>query len=275
MNGERLLERRKWFRVFPEGTLEFVIITRVLALMMLMALAVVGGTQRPLVVSSLIAILWIDYALLLWWVVQVAMDLGFVADPARADDSARKRSRAAMVAVLPSMAAAAALMPWGQLLTVVTGTRPSGALTTVLPSIAGLAFVLLLWPAYRTLRRIELGSPLWTILFLVPLLHFFALHRIACGLDERIRGQLRERDAHSEAQRSATGAMLIADVTWVLSVLPWAVVIGVAVLRGWPAGGAFKIGPVCGTVLAALFAVANLAALESIQRQIVTLLRKA
>jgi len=274
MNGERLLERRKWFRVFPEGTLEFVVITRVLALMMLMALAIVGGTQRPLVLVSLIAILWIDYALLLWWVVQVAMDLRSVSDPAGAEDSAGSRARVWTVAALPSVAAAVALVPWYQLMTVLTGTRPEGNLTTLLPAVAGLAFLLLLWPACQALRRIDVGSPVWTILLLVPLLHFFALHRIGSGLDVRIRGQLQSRDARSEAQRGGTGAMMAADVTWVLSILPWVLIIGVVVVRGWPTSRAFKIGPVCGTILAAVFAIANLAAMESVQRRIVALLRK-
>jgi hypothetical protein len=179
-----------------------------------------------------------------------------------------------LLAALPSVAAAVALIPWEGLLTVLTGTRPQASLTIGLPLVAAAVFLVLAWPAFRVLRRIELGSPVWTILLLTPVLHFFALHRIASGLDVRITDQLRNRSERPAAQRSATGALMIADATWVLSVLPWAIVVGVVVLYGWPSSGAFKIGPVCGTALAAVFAIANLAALESVQRQIVALLRK-
>jgi hypothetical protein len=274
MTADRLLERRKWFRVFPEGTLEFMIITRVLALLMLIALAVVGGAQRPFVLVGLAGILWVDYALLLCWVVQLAMDLRCASDGQGAHDTPRRRTTVAVQAILPSMAAVTALMPWGSLMRVVTG-NPSPALAAMISAAAAIVFVALLWPAYRALRSIELGSPIWTILFLIPLLHFFALHRLASGLDARIHGQLRSRGERVEPTHSASMAVIAADVMWVLTILPWAVIVGIVLVNGWPAHSAFKIGPVCGTMLAALFAIANLAAMESVQRQIVTLIRKA
>lgn len=275
MNGEKLVERRKWFRVFPEGTLEFLIITRVLALMMMMALAIVGGTQRPTVLIGLIGILWIDYALLLWWVVQVAMDLRFVAGESPDDAQAGLRARVAVTAILPSIAAAMALLPWDGVVLVITGARHESAILKILPVIAALGFIALLLPAYRALRSIGLGSSVWTVLLLIPVLHFVALHRIAGGLDVRIREQLRSRGLRDEDLRSATASLITADVIWVLTMLPWAAVVVIAISRGWPAGGAFKIGPISGTLLAAVFSIANLAALESVQRQIVALVRKS
>lgn len=274
MNSERLLERRRWFRAFPEGTLEFMVITRVLALLFLIALAVVGGTQRPFVLIGLVGVLWVDYVLLLWWAVQVAMDLQFVRKGTKSGDTSDRRARFGVSAALPSVAAAAALLPWGKLLTVVTGSA-APAVSSTLPVVAGVAFCLLLLPAYRALQRIELGSPFWTMLFLVPVIHYFALHRIAQGLDRRIREQLQQRGERPESLHSATPAVIAADVGWALSILPWAVIAGVVLVNGWPAGGAFKAGPVCGTILAAFFAIANLAALERVQHQIVTLIRKA
>jgi hypothetical protein len=271
MNGDMLVERRRWFRVFPEGSLEFTIITRVLALILLMALAVVGGTQRPLVVVSLTVVLWVDYALLVWWAVQVAMDLEEVVNRP-AEDTPGRRAIIGIQAVLPSVAAVAALAPWGRMLA--TSAVGSVAPLRSLPIVAGLAFLVLLVPAYRALRKIGVGSPLWTGLLLVPILHWFALHRIAADLDRRIDGQLRTM-GQEKASRRPGMALAVADVTWVLSVLPWAIVVAYSLIRGWPSGGAFKLGPVCGTALAALFAIANLAALEGVQRQIVTLIRKS
>lgn len=273
MSSERLVERRKWFRAFPEGTLEFMVITRVLALLFLIALAVVGGTQRPFVLIGLVGILWVDYVLLLWWVVQVAMDLQCVSEGSEAGDSSDRRVRIGVRAALPSVAAAAALLPWSKLMMVVTGSAVP-ALTNTLPAVAGVAFCLLLVPAYRALRRVELGAPLWTMLSLVPVVHYFALHRIGQGLDRRIEEQLRARGERPESIHSAAPAFIAADVSWVLSILPWAVIAGIVLVKGWPAGGAFKVGPVCGTVLAAIFAIANLAAMERVQRQITALIRK-
>ncbi|HOM49931.1 MAG TPA: hypothetical protein PLT93_02150 [Phycisphaerae bacterium] len=273
MTAERLLERRKWFGVFPEGTLEFMIITRVLALLMLIALAVVGGAQRPFVLAGLAGILWVDYALLLSWAIQVAMDLRCASGEQGLDDTPRRRTAVTIQAMLPSLAAVIALMPWSSLVRVVTGSS-SPVLAGVISGAAVIAFLALLWPAYRALRGIDLGSPIWTILFLVPLLHFFASHRLACGLDARIRDQMRSRGERVETVHGANVAVIVADVMWILTILPWAIVIGIVCVNGWPAHRAFKLGPVCGTMLAALFAIANLAALEAVQRQIVALISK-
>jgi hypothetical protein len=268
MTSERLLERRKWFRVFPEGTLEFTIITRVLALMMLMALAIVGGSQRPFVVTALIVILWVDYALLIWWVVQVACDLRLVSgeliDP-------RRQTRAGITALLPSVAAAVALIPWAGVAKFAGISM--GFVPVWLPAVAAILYLLLLLPAYRALHRASVDSRLWTFLLLIPLVHWFALHRIVARLGFRIQQGLRERGESSQAV-GASAALTIADFTWVFSMLPWVVVAGMSLLRGWPAGGMSKFGPVCGTILAAVFAIANLAALEGVQRQMVALLRK-
>lgn len=274
MNAERLAERRKWFRVFPEGTLEFVIITRVFTLLLMIALAVVGGTQRPFVLIGLAGILWLDYVLLLWWVIQVADDLHGATGSDTAAVSPAARAKLGIQAALPSVAAVAAFMPWSKLITVVTGSA-SPVLAGAISTAAALAFVVLIWPAYRALRSIQLGSPLWTILLLVPLLHFFALHRIASALGGRIQAELGRRGEPEHATQGGSGALIAADITWVLCILPWAVVAAIVLINGWPAGGAFKAGPVCGTMLAATFAITNLAALERVQRQMVALIQKA
>ena len=59
-------QRRNWFRSFPEGSIEFVVITRVLALLLLAALAIVPGIQRPAVLVALALVLWVDYLLMMW-----------------------------------------------------------------------------------------------------------------------------------------------------------------------------------------------------------------
>jgi hypothetical protein len=52
--------------------------------------------------------------------------------------------------------------------------------------------------------------------------------------------------------------------------LSWLIVVAVAIIHGWPG----KPLPFCGMLLAAVFAVADLAALERIQRHLVHLFRE-
>ena len=271
MDAERLAQRRRWFRSFPEGTLEFAIITRVLALMLLMALAIVGGTQRPLVLVALAIVLWVEYAMLIWWLVQLGTDLRELTDGS-AGDSARRRVTTSVKAVLPSVAVVLALAPWGRVATDTFG----GAASVVhwVQVAAVVLFLVSLLPAYRALKDARVGASLWTGLLLVPIVHWFALHRLAAGLDRRIDEQLRAR-GQEKASRPLGLSLPIADATWVLTLLPWAAVLAYSLAHGWSNSSAFKLLPVCGTLLAVLFAIADLAALEGVQRQIVTLIRKA
>lgn len=273
MNGDTIVERKKWFRVFPEGTLEFMIITRVLALAFLIALAIVSGAQRPFVLIGLAGVLWADYALLVWWLLQLSRDLRLVRGEALSADDAAREVRASIVVLIPSAAAAVALLPWGPALSFF-GLR-SSLIAGTIPTVAAILFVVSLVPAYRMLRDARFSSPIWTFLLLVPILHLPASQRLAGQLGEAVREQLRARGEKPQSLHKPTAAMAVADITWVLTMLPWLVMIGVSLTRGWQSGGLFTAGPVCGTCLAGLFAISNLAAMEAIQRQMVLLVRRA
>ncbi|MCL2330842.1 MAG: hypothetical protein FWC56_06030, partial [Phycisphaerae bacterium] len=320
MDGERLIERRKWFRVFPEGTLEFTIVTRVLALVLLISLAVVGSAQRPLALAALAFILWVDYALLMWWMIQVATDLLLVCGKLP-DDTPSYRMPLGLRVVLPSVAFSLMVIPWVDLLTIlglgakanyfrfvpvvgvvlfllflVPAYRSSsyrvrlgfkiilpsvavllavtpwvdlltilgfGSMTTVLgvgvktqyfiAPIAGVVLFLLFFvPAYKSLLRIGVNSPIWASVLLIPIFHWFALHRVAAVMDRRIDHQLRARGFEKLSHRPRL-AIGMADITWLLGVVPWLVVLIFVLLRGWPMGGAFRGGVVCSTILTALF----------------------
>src|SRR4030095_16365697 len=75
MIDDNLSQRKSWFRYFPDGTIEFTVITRVLALMFLAGLAMVSIAQRPTTMTLLWAIIWVDYALVLSWAIQINVDL--------------------------------------------------------------------------------------------------------------------------------------------------------------------------------------------------------
>jgi hypothetical protein len=110
------------------------------------------------------------------------------------------------------------------------------------------------------------------VLFLIPIVHWFALHRLLSSLDARLKEAASRRGQPGTSGEANTVTIALADVTWVLSVLPWAIMLVVSLVRGgWPGG---RVMPVCGTLIASVFVVADLAAMEGIQRRFVALVRK-
>ncbi len=276
MSEDRLAQRRNWYRFFPGGSIEFVIVTRVLALLLLLALAVVPGTQRPTVLLALAGVLWIDYLLIIWWAIQVTTDLDalFADPPPSADVLRRRRIRAAILGALPATAALVILAPWPSF---VLPSEPARAATIrmVLIPLLGVLFVALLVPAHRALRRIQLAPPRWTLPLLIPIVHWFAMHRLLIHLHARLRLRSQERGMPTTDDPGPAPAVILADLTWVLSILPWGILLVVVLLRGeWPSGVLYSAVPSCGTAVAALFAISDLAAMENVQRQFVALIRK-
>jgi len=273
MNDDFVTERKKWFRFFPEGSIEFLLITRVLALLLLAALAVISSPQRPAVLVALAFLLWVDYVLMLWWVIQLATDLDdlFQEVPPNPNVAHRRRTRTALLAVLPSVAAVLLLAPW---LDVLNAFHPSSLFRETLPRVMlpvlGSLFIIFVFIAQYALRRIRLGPALWTLLLLVPVVHWFAMHRLLSPLQKRIQERYGERDdASGHPEQGPSISLILADVTWLLSILPWGIVIVLALQDcSWS-----PVVPLCGTMLASVFAVADLAAMERLQRQFVGLLQ--
>ena len=235
MSNDILTQRQRWFRFFPEGSIEFLVATRVLALLLLLALLIVGKREMQLLaaVVALTGVLWLDYAL---------------------------------------------IAPWPMLLRYYQpGLLPGEAFVTVGRGMLVVLFIVLAILAQRALQRIRLGRPLWTLLLLIPVVHWFAMHRLIVGLEARIREheQTDSPEARDQAADSGTLAIALADVTWVLAVLPWGHVVIFPLAQGnWPAEFPQAAAPFCGVPLAAVFAVADLAAMERVQRQFTATLRK-
>jgi hypothetical protein len=135
-------------------------------------------------------------------------------------------------------------------------------------------FVVLVLVAQRAMQRIRLGKPIWTALALIPGLHWFALHRIAAGLEARIDQYTQPTPSESAPRSPSSVAMAAADATWVLCMLPWLVVLVLSVARGWPGGFPGSAFPFCGMLLAVVFGIAELAALERVQRHFTRLIRR-
>ncbi|HSW45263.1 MAG TPA: hypothetical protein VLM89_06805 [Phycisphaerae bacterium] len=264
MSDTPLEQRRRWYRHFPEGSLEFLVVTRVLAVLLLLTLIVLREAQRPFITAVLIGVLWFDYVLMMWWAIQVRLDLDAAAG--RPENTA-KRWLVGLKACLPSAIASAALSPWPVLF-----ARQQGLATLRLAGMAVL-FILFAVVAQRAMQRAGVGKPLWTALTLLPGIHWFAFHRIAAGLEARVQQQARERRPDTVFPHASSPALAVADATWVLCALPWLLVAVLTLIEGWPGEGPARMVPFCGMILAALFGVANLAALERVQRHFLQLIR--
>lgn len=283
MDNDILAQRRRWFRFFPEGSLEFLVATRVLVMILLLALLIVGKVEVQLMATliALTGVLWLDYILIVWWAVQIAIDLKALQErpTTSAEALGSHRLRTGILSCLPSVVAAVIIAPWAKLLHfILPGLLPGGAFIAIVHVVLLVLFILLVVIAQRTLQRIQFGPPLWTVLFMVPVVHLFAIHRLMAGLERRLR-ESTCADASAETRDRAEGsgrlAVVIADVTWVLAIVPWFILIVLMLLGGaWPAEFPQAAVPFCGVPLTAIFAVANLAAMEQVQRQFIAALRK-
>lgn len=289
-NDTALLQRQRWFRFFPDGSIEFLLVTRILAIFLLLALGVVRESQRPMVLMALAVVLLLDYVLMVWWGVQTVVDLeclieqsgnhpatprescgtlAYATPGATSADLHWRRLKAALSACLPAVAVFVALAPWPEF--AISHSPARAAVMRVLLPAAGAAFIVLLLVGQRALQKIRMGPPLWTALLLVPFVHWFAMHRLIGHLRARL-----DRYRQTRGEQPGDGPRLavpIADATWVLAVLPWAVL----AVRGMPQQPEMSwqdFVPPCGAILTALFAVADVAALEGVQRQFVTALRR-
>jgi len=148
------------------------------------------------------------------------------------------------------------------------------AVTRVAVPVFCALFVVSALVAHRALQRIQLGRPQWTLLLLVPIFHWFALHRLLTSLHARVRQRSQEPGKPTPDDPGPGPGVILADVTWVLSVLPWGILVVLTLMTGkWPGNMPYSAMPVCGTMLATLFAVADLAAMENLQRRFVALIR--
>ena len=113
MSGSILEQRKRWYRYFPEGSLEFLVATRVLAVVLLLAMVVMHDVQRPVILTALIGVLWFDYVLIVWWAICMTLDLDLLAGQnPTASETAARGWVIGLKACLPSVAAAFGLATW-------------------------------------------------------------------------------------------------------------------------------------------------------------------
>lgn len=263
-------ERRTWFHYFPEGTLEFSVITRVLVVIALLSLAALKGSQRTYALVGLCGFLWVDYILAIWWVIQTHTDLSLLAGKT-ADDEARitrSRRHALVLGAAPATLLMIAIAPWP----VVVHLNQHASIITVL---FGALFLLALAPAIRQLRSIGVEPAGWIPLVLIPVLQWFGVHRLLAKLHDRLDDLVSASGAPRDVPPTRGTIGALADVVYILAVLPWLILAGYALARGaWPASGVGQILPVCGTLLTAVFCVLDIAALEAVQRRFIAVVAR-
>jgi len=275
MSSNALSERREWFKYFPEGTVEFVLVARVLLLILLVALAFVRATQRSIVLLAFGGVIWVDYVLMLWWAVQMAGDMEnlFRDSPLPADVVRRQRVWALMVGILPSIIACLMLLPWPEFIFKAESSRT--AFIQIMLPLLGVLYVVFVYTGQRALGKMSLGSARWIVLLLIPIVHWWAFNRLMKGLQLKLAEKMQERDQPSVDDRGLDVLLRVSDITWLLSILPWGVILILALSKSfWPSSFPYVAIPLCAIVLAVVFCIVNLAAMEYIQRRFVAAIRK-
>lgn len=273
MNDSSMQERRQWFFYFPEGSIEFFLVTRIMLILLLLVFIVAAQQHYAYVLVAMAGILWIDYALALWWAVQMATDLQGIRQPTTADQAYHRRLRVIVIGLLPSIPFFLLIAPWPNWVSTAASDRTMIWRIT-LPTL-GLTAIVLIAIAQKALRDLGVDSTIRRCLMLVPLLHWFTLHQWIIRLDRELN-RLAEEKNDIQLTRSDPGAVVtLSRVMWFLGVLPWLILIpGRMCDIPWLSASMFKGAAVCSLVFTCIFAVADTAAMEAVQRKFVTLLRR-
>jgi len=268
MSEEMLTRRRQWLQCFPEGTIEFNLVTRILVVGMLGSLAVLPESQHRLVLTGLVGVLWIDYLLILWWVVQLGTDLEMIIDrPGQSAPQSRRRDLVyAFWASLPTLPALLILAPWSELIIREEASRIT-LMRILFPALA-VCFIVTLLVAMCVLNRLRLAAMGWILLWLIPVFHLLALHRIIKAIQARIRNHRLDTGLGTDERYVMGGSLITGDIIWLLSLVPWLVLVMKATQDSAftiSTGGKALI--ILGTVLVAVLSAFELSLMERLQRQ--------
>jgi hypothetical protein len=231
---------------------------------------IVPSTQRPAVLVALGGVIWLDYALLMWWLLQMSSDLGSLFEPGVAGRASPNVSMAVLV-FIPSVVALMVLAPWAQFLIRRDGAREQ-VLMFLIPVLIA-AYLASLPFAYRGLRRAGLPGGVWSVFLLVPVLHWLAVDRMLRPLHARVRERALQRNLPVSSETGAGSAAGAADVLLIIAALFWSLWVGL-VLAG--RGGVLLMSVQAASIaVGSLFAITQVAALEYLQRRFVALIRRA
>jgi len=120
-----------------------------------------------------------------------------------------------------------------------------------------------------------LKSTVWTVMFMIPFVHWFAMHRLLMKLENSLHQRSQAAGIPDIEDGGIGPLVMVSDIMWFLSMLPWGGIIILNILHNWwPSGIPAVAVPLCGILFAILFSIVNLAVLENLQRRFVALIRK-
>ena len=270
-----LTQRRQWFQCFPEGTIEFNLVTRIGAIGMMGAFAVLPENQHILIANGLVGALWIDFLLMIGWTVQLGSDLETIIH--RPEEPARQAHRRSLFcflwAALPTIPAMLILAPWPEVIIRNEASRVS--LMRILDPVLGVCFMVSLALAMRAVKRLQLAAGGWIFLWFFPVLHLLALHRIIKATQTRIQRHRLDTGLGPDERHLMGGSLIAADLLWLSSLVPWLIL----TLKSWQ-DSAFIVRPmgtiliIAGTVMFAILSAVQLSLMERLQQQFLGLIHR-
>lgn len=265
---ELLATRRRWFRSFPEGPLEFVAAVRLLWILALFVVPVIGGFLRAYGTIGIAVLLLADLGLTMWWLSRLLSDRD-----CWLDGKPIGPSEIAWTGIRPTAAAVVAqglLFAFGLSFLAVrfeTARMHPGAVVAVRWALFA-AYLLAVPFVVTTCRTAGLRGRWSTPLLAIPFVHWWVVRRFAAEAGESLAAQV-ARQSNRDPGFSRIG-FIFADVTWVVLIL-----VLVADLLTGGVGTRVTFQGLCSALIVGVAAIADMAALEATQHTYLMYLRTA
>jgi hypothetical protein len=265
---ELLAVRRRWFRSFPEGPLEFVAAARLVWILALFAAPVLGGLLRTYAAFGIALLLLADVGLTMRWLTGLAgdRDCWLHGKPIPDEPIGRADLRPTVSVILAQgflLGFGLSFLP----LPFETARVHPGAVV-VGRWVALAAFCVAIPFIVATCRAAGLGNRWSVVLLAVPFLAWWPVRRLAGEIGASLAEQA-ARQSHKDLGFSRVG-FVFADAMWVVMVL--VLVVDLAVGGIWTRA---TFQGLCSGLVVAVAAIADVAAMESAHHAYLMYLRTA
>jgi hypothetical protein len=264
LQRELAAQRRRWYRSFPEGTLEFVSVTRILWIIALFVLPIAAGSQRAVAACGISILLLIDFALVMAWLTRLTLDSRAWRDTAPMSlRAARWRAGFATSATITSHACVF-LFAWTFLPLPIGAVRQHPEILGTLRWALVALFVIAIPFTILFARRAGLPGGGAALLLTVPILAWWSARHSAARIS---RDLLRSVDP-AAPDRDARAGLILADVLWALLIL--LIAANLYFPGGWKG---VSLQSMCSGLGVAFAAIADVAALETAHHRYLNYLR--
>ncbi len=256
----RLAARRRWFRSFPDGSLEFVAAIRIVWILAFFAAPVIGGFLQVYATLAIGAVLLLDFGLVMTWLVRITADRDAWARRGTAENPAGARSGASLTAIAliaQALLLAFLALSFLRLPLEIVRTHPGVANTARWVLLA--AYAVAAVATARSCRSAGLRSRASGILLAAPLLSWWALRRFARDVAAPMTNEVQ---VLKKPPHLSGAGFVMADAAWLAALVVSVAVVLLARNMGMHA----TWQNACSGILLAVAAIADVAALESVQR---------